>query len=109
MDFRNFLSSKSEKIGFFEQFLVIFSMKEASNQKMVLENVVQNFMMNMILKKNEGGRNPPPRARRPKKKARVLRGYPARKNAIERLKESSVLPLFRLPKKFDASVSYAAS
>ena len=60
MDFRNFLSSKSEKIGFFEQFLVIFSMKEASNQKMVLENVVQNFMMNMILKKNEGGRNPPP-------------------------------------------------
>ena len=35
-------------------------MKEASNQKMVLENVVQNFMMNMILKKNEGGRNPPP-------------------------------------------------
>ena len=51
VDFRNFLSSKSEKIGFFEQFLVIFSMKEASNQKMVLENVVQNFMMNMILKK----------------------------------------------------------
>ena len=35
-------------------------MKEASNQKMVLENVVQNFMMNMILKKNKGGRNPPP-------------------------------------------------
>ena len=54
MDFRNFLSSKSEKIGFFEQFLVIFSMKEASNQKMVLENVVQNFMMNMILKKIGG-------------------------------------------------------
>ena len=27
---------------------------------MVLENVVQNFMMNMILKKNEGGGIRPP-------------------------------------------------
>ena len=54
------MSSKSEKIGFFEQFLVIFSMKEASNQKMVLENVVQNFMMNMILKKTRGGGIRPP-------------------------------------------------
>ena len=60
MDFRNFLSSKSEKIGFFEQFLVIFSMKEASNQKMVLENVVQNFMMNMILIKIRGAESAPP-------------------------------------------------
>ena len=34
---------------------------------------------------------------------------PARKNANKRLKESSVLPLFWLPKKFDASVFYAAS
>ena len=55
MDFRNFLSSKSEKIGFFEQFLVIFSMKKASNQKMVLENIVQNLMRNKNLKKNRGG------------------------------------------------------
>ena len=55
MDFRNFLSSKSEKIGFFEQFLVIFSMKEASNQKMVLENIVQNLMRNKNLKKTGGG------------------------------------------------------
>ena len=62
MDFSNFLSSKSEKIGFFEQFLVIFLMKKASNQKMVLENIVQNLMRNKNLKKKPGGYFvPPPR------------------------------------------------
>ena len=61
MDFRNFLSSKSEKISFFEQFLVIFLMKKASNQKMVLEKIVQNLMRAKILKKTGGGILYPPR------------------------------------------------
>ena len=39
----------------------------------------------------------------------IMGPIPARKNAHKRLKESSVLPLFWLPKKFDASVFYAAS
>ena len=37
-------------------------MKKASNQKMVLENIVQNLMRNKNLKKNRGGYFvPPPR------------------------------------------------
>ena len=38
-------------------------MKKASNQKMVLENIVQNLMRNKNLKKNRGGVffSPPPR------------------------------------------------
>ena len=55
VDFRNFLSSKSEILGF-------FFMKEASNQKMVLKNIVQNFIKDTILKKSWGADSvqPPP-------------------------------------------------